>query len=968
MPTPVEIIQLRRSRRSKDHLSLIGKWTIWVMTFMVISLLVVVFFTGLLYVQLVKDLPAVGNIEILFTENESGFLAPIQVYDRTHTKLFDLLHPIAMDRKWLHIGGAEADVLPQALQDAIVVSHDKTFWTNQGYDLGSLISAMFNSDNRNMKSELPRSITQRLVQMTILPSADFLKPDLWRYFREAILAQRLTERYPKNQILEWYINSVGFGNLAYGADAAGMVYFGKHVPELTIAECALLASLSMEPADNLFDMQERALEGEASILQAMLVEGLITESQSQYASLNHPVLSEQANHPNIDFQRYTLSRLVDALGATITDRSGLLVFTSIDPELQVQVQCAAEMLKTGLNGQDLESMNVIAGGERCSAPDLIPPLRPGDESRMYDIDELASVILDAKNGEVLSLYGPVNKPMPSTSMLYPFIYLGAFSKGNSPGTMVLDLPLDDVDLGQFEGAISHGPVLMRKALVGGYPFALQRTIQSIGLENVFQVIEQMGVSKIPSSLEQSLDVDFPELYEISLMDTAYSYGILANSGKMIGTPTMQDPENVWRFLDPILIREIRDQVGRMLYKADPGERLIVSQELAFLISDVLKDPAARLMLYGRSNILELDRPSAVMSGVHGGGDLSWTIGYTPSRVVGVWLEDQYEDEAETSDAFLVSSALWQSITRLVTKTQPPEDWQLPTGILQSEICEPSGLLPTIYCPSVVKEYFLEGTQPVRYDTFYQPFRLNSETGKLATLFTPQDLVVEKVFIVPPPEAMEWARDAGYLQPPEEYDTFILPSKDNSIVKIEIPHNFDYIQGKKWISGRTKVDGFEYFRLQFGEGLNPTHWFQIGDNQYTPIVEGTLALWDTSDLDGLYALQLIVVDQDGIAHVDTSYVTIDNESPEVDLICPDAAKPFHREGGQRFSCDVRVSDNIDISEVEFYLNNVRIAIDLTEPFTLQLEADVLQEGTLFARAYDLARNVSQSGDVQILIAD
>jgi membrane peptidoglycan carboxypeptidase len=968
MTHPARIVLRRKRKRSGEHLHLFGNWITWLVTFVFVFVLGLGFFAGLFYARLIEDLPTVGNIEILFTRTMNGFLEPIQVYDRSNEKLYDLLHPSAADRQWQHIGDVGEDGLPETLVDAMVIAHDKTFWSNQGYDLGPLIRSVIQHEGTGEKPGLPRSITQQLIRMTILPSDDFLQSDLWRYCREALLAKRLTERYSKSQILEWYINSVGFGNLTYGVDAAALVYFDKHATELTLAESVLLAAISTMPSGNPFDSQDLLQEQKAQILQVMLEQGSITMSQSQEALVDGTAFNGQSDTQGMDLQRYTFDQLVGALGAAILDRSGLYVFTTIDRELQIQVRCTAESLAGWSGDQDFDSTKVLTGDERCSDSETLQSSLFGDEHMEFGMDELASVILDSTSGEVLSFYGSFDEPMPTTSMLYPFIYLTAFSRGSSPGTMVLDLPFDSSDEEWLEGTISHGPISMRTALTGGYPFAVQRIIHSVGLENVIQVMDQMGIQKFRSELDRSFVEGFPELYRISLIDAVFSYGVFANSGKLVGYPRPQDKEEVQRFLNPILIREVMDGDGGRLYQADPEEQSIVSQELSYLITDVLKNPMPMMSPLERSNLFELDRPSAVMSGMDQDGYLSWTIGYTPSSVVGVWLGNRSQEGTEGSVEAWASPALWHRFMKLVTQTRIAEDWQKPSGIVRVEICEPSGLLPTRYCPSVANEFFLVGTEPVHNDTFYQPFRINKETGKLATLFTPLDLVVERVYFVPPSEALEWSREAGYLQPPDEYDTLTVHTLEGDHVQIDMPQDFDYIRGSKWISGRAKVDRFRYYRLQYGEGMNPTHWFQIGENQYTPVSEGTLLLWDTNPLDGLYALQLIVVDQDGIAYLDTKYVTVDNEKPEVVLLCPESTMGIELDEGQSLTCDVQASDNVDISKVEFYIDELRIKIDVTAPFSLQLEADGLWSGILSARVYDLAGNFSQSDGIPISIVE
>lgn len=938
-----------------------------VITFLIVSLLGATFLIGLVYAQLVKDLPPVGNIEILFSNTKDGFLEPVQVLDRYEKKLFDLFHPQADDRRWLRVGGEGLDVFPTNLQDAIVITHDKSFWTNQGYDLGFVLEAVVQGIRRDTETRPNKSITQRLVEMTILPAEDFLRSDLWRYLREALLAERLTERYSKDQILEWYINSVHFRNLAYGADAASLVYFGKHATELTLAESAMLAAVSMTPTINPFDMTENLKEEQALVLQSMLKMRLITESQYQRALSERIMPSNQKISRGTDLQNYSWTQINRLLGTSVADRSGLHVLTTIDDDLQLQVQCAAEIHLSRLRGQESSSEEVMTNGRECSASQLLPPLRPGDEGLGYGINDVASVILDPRNGEILSFYGPVDKTMPSTSMLYPLIYLAAFSKGGSPGTMVLDIPFDGMASYWFDSVTNHGPISMRTALVGGFPMAAQRTIQSIGVETVLQVVDQMGVSKIQITTDKSIEVDFPERYEISLIDTAYGYGVLANSGMMTGVTSQQVESQGWRSLDPIIISAVYDQTGTTLYEATLEARSILSQELAFLVTDILKDNTARWPLFGQSNVFELDRPSAVMSGINGEGNLSWTIGYTPSRVVGIWLGDPSGDAGGGMKELVGAPTLWHALMGHSTQLLPPEGWEQPPGILRIEVCEPSGLLPTDHCPSMVKELFLDGTEPIHYDALYRPFDVNKETGKLATLYTPLDLIEERIFFVPPPEAMEWARAAGYLQPPNEYDSLEITSAESE-VKIDVPQNFAYIKAKKWIYGRTKVDGFSTFRLQYGEGLNPTHWFQIGENHNRSVVEGTLGIWDTSDLDGLYTLQLVVVDQDDIAYLDTVFVTVDNQRPEIDLLCPDDGGFTYIERDRSISCDVRVSDNIEVSKVEFYLDDVRINTDLTPPFRVQLTGDSLVEGILFARAYDLVGNSSESKGVILSVVE
>jgi membrane peptidoglycan carboxypeptidase len=968
MPSPLTIIRLRRERSSHaGRFSLLGKWIAGVVSLLVVGFLGAAFFIGLMYAQLVEDLPPVGNIEILFSNTEDGFLEPVHVYDRSKVRMFDLVHPLSVDRRWIEVGAEAETAVPENLQNAIVAYHDKSFWSNRGYDLGLLLNVILHSLGDSAETEIPKSITQRLVEMTILPSEDFLKPEIWRYLREAILAERLTERYSKEQILEWYINSIGFGHLAYGADAAALVYFDKHANELTLGECALLAASSIKPKIDLFTTPMLAKDAQGLVLQSMREEGLITELQSEKVSFEGLQLNQKSQSTNTDLQEYALMRMTQVNGIALDGRAGLHVFTTIDYDLQLQVDCATDIYLDRLQVEESDSILTMTGGMECSAARLLPPMRPGEEVAVDAILEISSVILDPREGEILSYYGSASKPTPSTTILYPFVYLTAFTRGSSPGTMVLDIPIDDSGMDRFEQAIAHGPVSIRTALVGGYSLANQRVIQSNGVDAITKVLEQMGVANPTFNKNVQIDELFPERYEVSLLDTVFGYGVLANSGRMRGVLNTPPASTGERSVDPILIEKVLDDDGSILYVADQGERLILSQELAFLTTHVLKDTATRWSLFGQSNLFEFNRPTAVMNGSDLRGDLSWAVGYTPSRVVGVWLDQPLDDANENSIDHIRALSLWHALMEFITENLPAESWEAPPGILEVDICVPSGLLPTEFCPKVVEELFLEGTEPIHYDTLYKPFQVNKETGKLTTLSTPLDQVQEEIFFVAPAEAVEWAREAGYPQPPNEYDSLdITPAKADVI--IDIPRSFDIIRGKKWVSGRMNVDNFRYFRLVYGKGLNPTHWYQIGEDNYKPVIEGTLALWDTRDLDGLYTLQLMVVDQDGVAHIATQYVTIDNQPPDIILLCTQGADPIHLDKGQSCTCESDVSDNMGISKVEFYFQGKRIGTDFNFPFSVTVYPDALGESELVARAYDLAGNLSESESVRILVVE
>ena len=202
----------------------------------------------------------------------------------------------------------------------------------------------------------------------------------------------------------------------------------------------------------------------------------------------------------------------------------------------------------------------------------------------------------------------------------------------------------------------------------------------------------------------------------------------------------------------------------------------------------------------------------------------------------------------------------------------PDGWSAPPGITEMDVCDPSGLLPTNDCPTVVREIFLNGFETAQADDLFRGYQINRETGLLATVFTPPELVERRVFMVVPGEAREWAASAGLPVPPEAYDA-IQVHAPNPNVNITAPALFADVNGKIQILGTADGQGFQYYRIQVGQGLNPREWIQIGGDVTAPVTNDLLAEWDTSGLSGLYAIQLIVVYEDQRVEIAITQVTV-----------------------------------------------------------------------------------------------
>ena len=344
----------------------------------------------------------------------------------------------------------------------------------------------------------------------------------------------------------------------------------------------------------------------------------------------------------------------------------------------------------------------------------------------------------------------------------------------------------------------------------------------------------------------------------TVLDAAAAYGILAANGIRYGSPA---PTAVLKVegLDHAVWLDLEN----------PQAQPVLDSALAYLMNNVLSDDTARQPLLGNLNPLDIERPAGAKLGRTSTGAEAWAVGYTPSRATAVWVGGRPEDST-LGRSPRIAASLWNALMRIATQDSPADGWLVPAGITAVDVCDPSGLLPTRDCPSVVSEIFLSGNEPSQSDTLFRKVAVNRETGLLATVFTPAQLVEQKVFMVVPEAAREWAQAANIPAAPASYDAIQMPPV-NPNVTISSPDMFAAVSGEVQIRGTALAADFASYRLLVGRGLNPQEWIAVGTESIDPVQNGLLATWDTTGLSGLYAIQLQVVHSD--QRVDTAVIQV-----------------------------------------------------------------------------------------------
>jgi membrane peptidoglycan carboxypeptidase len=927
--------------------------------------------------DLTSGLPAASGIESLF-DPASGALHPTLFLDRTDQTTLEEpaeTEPIAFETAIPDDGLA-------LLIRATTAYFEPGFGEAQGtMPLAGLSNAVRHLGASSDRTRLP--IAEQLIRQTLLPPAEHRRPEAARRLRLALMAADLERRYAPERILEWFFNSAYYGNGAYGPNAAAELYFGRSLDDLSLAQLALLAPIPGAPELNPFDSPQEAKARQADVLEALAREGDINDEameQAMGAPLRLRARPEPAAGLAAEFVALARQQLAAMLGPEFAYRGGLRVVTALDLDLQLQASCVMATQAARLSGEPPGTILPAADGSPCVAASLLAPVRPGDAEIDRGLDAAAVVILDATSGEVLSLTGlsregaawqdyglgiAASAPRRAGPTLYPFIYLTAFATGYSPSSMTLDIPvpLDEVGTAPPAGGEARGPLRMRTALANGYLWPAARTVALLGAESPLRTARQMGLESLRAPPEADVGWVLEES-RATLLDLARGLGIVASGGTMSGVEAPPSTDNGGA-LSPVLVNRVQDTLGRVLYSAEREDRAILSPQLAYLLADVLSDEPARWDSLGHPNVLEVGRPAGVVAGLGAGNADAWAIGFTPTRVVGTWMGTVGEEPASGVSPVGAAAPAWSALLRYAERDSLPAGWEMPPGMSVVEVCDPSGLLPTEYCPNVVREVFLQGTEPTHYDTLYQPFRVNRETGKLATLFTPLDLVEERIYLVPPAEAAAWAEASGIDRPPQEFDT-ITDQPIDPEVTISTPRPFQVLRGVVLIEGSAIPDGFVSYRLQYGQGLNPTRWVQVGDDESEAVEDGPLGRWDTTGLSGLHTLQLLVVREEGRVATAAVPVTIDNTPPVVAVLAPEEGTELQVPPGGEVVIEVEVADHLGVDRVEVFIDRRAVATLVDAPFSTRWAPAAAGEHTVFARAYDLAGNMTETEPVMFVV--
>lgn len=947
MPSTAHIIRRRRNR--KQRRARVQERNQWITGGILglIATFTLVPALGLLVLALALYSNAAGTMP---TPAQTMYIDPIigptRFLDRTgETLLYSVQDPLGDERRWIDIR-----TLPDEIIDATIHMEDPDYFAVPPSDAVDALERIWRYIF-GISTAREASLAGTFAQKVLVPQSD--ESGIDPALLQIVYTAQLNRTFSREEVVEWYLNTNYYGNDAYGIEAAARVYFGKSAAALTLDEAAMLAAISPAPRYNPFDNLDAARGRQLDLLRRLLAADLISQEAFDSAATTRTRLNpDVARPPQIatDFSLYARQQAEQILaglgldGDRLISRGGLRITTTLDLPLYWQIDCLNETHGLHLQG-DYSTQALTATGDPCLASAHLREVVT--DNRQSLPDSASTIVLDVTSGEVLAMTGsPTESSEQAGPMLQPFAYLAGFLYNNDhAATMVLDIP--HTFPGPTEGSIYepanpggkfHGPLNLRDAMVAGLHVPAATVADRVGLTQVLDVAHHLGVNSL---------VD-PGLYDLSLLerggtasllDLSYAYSVFATLGDRRGVD-VEPLQNNLRDRDPVAVLRIEDASGRLLWSYDERREAsrtnILQDEFAYLINDIYADNSTRrAMLDLSEGDWWVDRPAALLSGTTADNRDTWTIGYTPQLLVGVHFDRADDAPMTLSPIYSRNEALplWQAIMRYAHQryAHPAILWEEPDGLVQYRVCDRSGLLPAANSPCTTRtEIFLAEAPPTEVDTYWQRLEINQQTGRLATSATPDRQVVSETFFIPPDAALTWWRESGQRLPPAEYDRISVASAFRD-VEITAPADSAFVGGEVEVRGSVDTAQMSSYQLRYGVGLNPSQWFDIVENE-TIFLPGTpIARWNTTGLDGLYTLELVMVRADGSRESAAHQVTVDNNAPSVTLRTADNLTQVRYPAQSTLELVAEAND-LAMDRVEFYQNGVLVHLDREAPYT------------------------------------
>ena len=540
--------------------------------------------------------------------------------------------------------------IADSIRIATIAAEDSNFYQHIGIDPLAIIRALKVNLENNKIMQGGSTITQQLARNAFLTRERSIR----RKILEAVFALKIERHYTKTEILDQYLNEVPYGANAYGVETASETYFGKKASDLTLDEAAFLAALPKATSYySPYGKNYKALiQRQKTILKKIEELKLASETEVREA-LNEKIfekvkpLKQPIEAPHFVF--FVLEQLEQEYGKEFIETGGLKIYTSLDYDMQ---KIAEDVVARG-------AQKNIARGATNAALVAVNP-QDGNVLAMVGSKDYYDESIDGQVNVTIS-------PRQPGSAFKPFVYAAAFIKGYQPETMILDARTNFGRDGSgrpyiprnYDGKF-HGLLPMRSTLAMSLNVPAVKVLYLVGIDSAIDLAHKMGITTLNDRKRYGLSLVLGG-GEVKLLDMASAFSVFANEGLRVP-------------YQPII--KMVDSRGNVLFRENVSPERILDVQIARKINSILSDNKARMPIFGARSPLTLEsvgKTVAAKTGTTSEFRDAWTVGYTPSIAVGVWVgnSDNHPMKAG-ADGVFVAAPIWNDFMQQALANKPNE--------------------------------------------------------------------------------------------------------------------------------------------------------------------------------------------------------------------------------------------------------------------------------------------------------
>ncbi|MBS0416983.1 MAG: transglycosylase domain-containing protein [Proteobacteria bacterium] len=614
-----------------------------------------------------------------------------------------------LENNWNTTDVVALTAVPALLQTALIVSEDQHFYQNSGADWPARASALALDIRMGGAVRGASSLTEQVVRM-VHPRPR----NLWSRWVEGFEAMRLSSRVSKAQILEFYFNQVPYAERRRGVAQAARLYFGRGLDTLSPGEQLALAVLVRSPVG--MDLRRNAPRARWAVNQLadrLSMRGELSPAQREQIRSEPWVLNEPV--PSVEASHFVGRVLNVSRGGPVRPQ----IRTTLDPHIQLTSQRILDSAMAGLAKRHVHDAGLLVI----------------DHERN---EVLAWVVSGSQSG-----YDTVLTPRQPGSTMKPLLYALALERGWTAATVI-----DDSDLSEAVGAGQHtfhnyshrqyGSLRLRETLGNSLNIPAVKTLKFVGEDAFMETLHLLGVNSL---------TQHPDFYgdglalgngEVSLYEMAQAYTVLARQGRFRALTVLAE-----------------DRTPR-------PESVVFAPAVATLIGNIMADPEARMLEFGRG--LQFPVDTAIKTGTSTDYRDAWAIAFDYRHTVAVWMGNLDGSATNGITGAVGPAMVLRSVFSELNRDQDTRPLPLSRDLVRADICRRNGQLANGVCESIA-EWFVPGTVPARVERAAAAieYRLLQPTAGLLVAHDPRiptDLEALPMRVAPVPglERVEWFVD------------------------------------------------------------------------------------------------------------------------------------------------------------------------------------------------------------------